>query len=506
MLPAACLENNSAANPGLVEPGRGMVTKESKEQVTLGQLPSRVLDVGPSDGSQEPFLRVFDKPTAGFWIALSHCWGTIPLLRTTTGTIAKHIGGIPIASLPPSFRDAVTITRRLGLSYLWIDSLCIVQDDLEDWRVESAQMSRIYGLSFLTIVAAGASNSHGGCFIPRTFRFPSAYLHPSDSPGPFYVTEFIEDLGASTAKSFDSREPTDRRGWCFQESLLPKRILYYGTKMMTWRCKAGCFPEQGSSTSTKSTALTLYHKLDRHLYGYSRWDYILQEYTQRILTHEGDRLIALAGIAEQLSEIWDDTYLAGLRRRDLVRQWLWQGDFGRDNRNTRPKAFLAPSWSWAAVNGPVRSRAHWLRNHKDVASVAQADVIPSGKTLFGNISSGTMKLEGPIEQVLGDWEFLDSSLAIVTNGQKSNDGPVKKTSCFFDVPEERDWPTTELWCLRLVSKLSPLTPDEDNPGLDVWGLLLIPTGELEDVYVRVGIAKMDFDPSVTSRVTTITIV
>ncbi|TVY55546.1 hypothetical protein LCER1_G002742 [Lachnellula cervina] len=90
--------------------------------------------------------------------------------------------------LPPSFRDAVIVTRELGIRYLWIDSLCIVQDDLDDWRKESAQMDRIYGMSFLTIIAAGASHSQGGCFVPRAIRFPpvAVELHPADSPGPFF--------------------------------------------------------------------------------------------------------------------------------------------------------------------------------------------------------------------------------------------------------------------------------------------------------------------------------
>lgn len=346
MLPAEQLKYISStddlANAG---PLLESTSKLSKDVDGPKLLPTRVLDVGPFDGSLDPSLCVFEKPTFGFWVALSHCWGTIPLLRTTTKTIGEHIKGISITSLPPSFRDAVIITRRLGIRYLWIDSLCIIQDDSEDWKIESAQMSRIYGKSFITIIAAGASNSHGGCFIRRYIELPPVCLQPRDSPGAFYATQYIPDSGANLPRSFNKREPIDRRGWCLQESLLPKRTLYYGTKMMTWRCSSGCFPEQGSSYGYASEPLTLYHQLDRHLYGYSRWEYIVQEYTERSLTYQKDKLIALAGIAEELSRVWKDTYLAGLWKRDLIRQLLWDLHWSKDRIFTRAGDGLAPSWS-----------------------------------------------------------------------------------------------------------------------------------------------------------------
>lgn len=97
--------------------------------------------------------------------------------------------------------------------------------------------------------------------------------------------------------------------------------------------------------------MTLYYGLDREEYGYSRWEQIVQEYTQRSLTQEKDALIALAGIAEELSRIWNDAYFAGLWRGDLIRQLLWQVDGGKDDTTgceavaTRPVEYRAPSWS-----------------------------------------------------------------------------------------------------------------------------------------------------------------
>jgi hypothetical protein len=314
------------------------------------KLPSRVIDVGPLDGSQEPHLYICETPTNGFWVALSHCWGTIPLLRTTTETLVDHTRGIPMSKLPPSFRDAVLIVRKLGVRYLWIDSLCIIQNDVADWRAESEQMSRIYGMSFLTIIAAGDSDSHGGCFVQRSVRVSPAQIHPPDSPGPFYVTDYITNFndGSSLPRDHADREPVERRGWCFQEALLPKRTLSYGTKMMTWRCQSGSFPEQGHH---RNQPQTLYYELDRSKHGYSRWETIVQEYTRRSLTYQKDRFVALAGIVAELSRIWNDTYLAGLWRGDLLRQLLWRADAqaepttGIEAPRTHSVDFYAPSWS-----------------------------------------------------------------------------------------------------------------------------------------------------------------
>ncbi|TVY92656.1 hypothetical protein LAWI1_G001452 [Lachnellula willkommii] len=485
-----------------------VIARGTREIELPRRLPSRVIDVGPSNGSQVPHLHVCEQPEEGFWIALSHCWGSIPLLRTTTQTLSKHKQGMPMSSLPPSFRDAVIITRELGIRYLWIDSLCIVQDNLDDWRKESAEMSRIYGMSFLTIIAAGASNSQGGCFVPRVTRFPPVEIHPVDSPGPFFAREYIEIFNRQI--DHHSREPIDRRGWCFQESVLPKRTLSYGTKMMTWRCQMGSFSEQGNY---KSEPWTLYHETELSSYGYSRWEFIVQEYTSRSFTYEKDKLIALAGVAEELSRIWKDTYLAGIWGGDVNRQLLWAKDgiidrtTGSEIKATRPTQFRAPSWSWAAINGPILFRANWMQEYKSLAELIDTEVIALGNTPFGEVSSGVLKLRSTMERVMGQWDFTDrhASVAKVT----SSITPESYTTCFLDIPEERDWASTELWCLRLVSTLSEPGWIEKDPNVRVmnaYGLLLVATGKADEEYIRVGIAKLDFEAPAATEVKTITLV
>ena len=129
------------------------------------RLPTRVLDVG-CGGSEDISLVETNTQDRGNYCALSYCWGPpgTPSLLTTRGNLSDHLEGIKFSKLPKTFQDAVTITRELGIRYLWIDGLCIIQRDEEDWAIESAQMAEVYQNACLVIAAAGAAHPGEGCF------------------------------------------------------------------------------------------------------------------------------------------------------------------------------------------------------------------------------------------------------------------------------------------------------------------------------------------------------
>ncbi|KAF2452859.1 heterokaryon incompatibility protein-domain-containing protein, partial [Lineolata rhizophorae] len=135
--------------------------------------PTRAVDVGPPDGSQPP--RLYDRaagmplPPEGArgYVALSHCWGASQPIKTEAATIAARRAGIAMDSLPKTFRHAVLATRRLGFRFVWIDSLCIVQDSKDDWERESKQMCDIYRQAAATVAAAQAAGHGEGCFVGR---------------------------------------------------------------------------------------------------------------------------------------------------------------------------------------------------------------------------------------------------------------------------------------------------------------------------------------------------
>jgi hypothetical protein len=143
--------------------GRGLRTKAKKLIVgsanqDLPALPTRVIDVGPPDGSVKPCLlesRFWDpflqepRQRRRKWIALSYCWGKLPFIRTTTSNIGRRKRGIPLKLLPRSFQDAIHLTRRFSIRYLWIDALCIIQNSVTNWQTEVMAMPYVYSNSYL---------------------------------------------------------------------------------------------------------------------------------------------------------------------------------------------------------------------------------------------------------------------------------------------------------------------------------------------------------------------
>lgn len=108
---------------------------------------------------------------------LIHCWGSKPeiLLKLTEENIDELHQSIPLQRLSRTFKEAIYIALELGLDYIWIDSLCIIQDDAEDWRRESTLMGQVYGNSFINIAASSAIDGSYGCFMQR--RGPSQCSH-----------------------------------------------------------------------------------------------------------------------------------------------------------------------------------------------------------------------------------------------------------------------------------------------------------------------------------------
>lgn len=148
---------------------------EKCQQQQASRLPTRVIDVGPPDGSHNPRL-LLSNDIVGDYVALSHCRGppSKTQYRTLLSNIEHGFRGVPMTSLPQNFQDAVTVTREFGLRYLWIDSMCIVQDSKEDWEFESKRMDTVYGAAYFVIAATSSSHSGLG-FLERELK-PSIKL------------------------------------------------------------------------------------------------------------------------------------------------------------------------------------------------------------------------------------------------------------------------------------------------------------------------------------------
>lgn len=369
-------------------------------------MPTRVIDVGPADGSLQPRLH----PTGaevGQWATLSHCWGKTVTIKLTSHTFEERLRGIPMAEMPRNFRDAIVVTRMLGIRYLWIDSLCIIQDSSEDWLQESAKMGEIYKNSLITIAATNAHESAAGFLSNRSAEVACHLRMDKDLMIPVYVRPKIEWYGSAEIVG-----PLSRRGWVLQERLLPLRILHFGGQQMMWQCRTKSLAEgfcdtdyaleeqipgtiesslraafhakisslaknnvddhsskaeipQSSSDSADSSLAPLPHEKifpsfkepennnNNNNNIYEQWFRLIGIYTKLALTNPTDKLAAVAGIAQQVQLRTSDTYLAGLWKSNIRRGLAWWSN--PPSILVRPSTPQAPSWSWAALNLPSSS-------------------------------------------------------------------------------------------------------------------------------------------------------
>ncbi|KAL6819075.1 heterokaryon incompatibility domain-containing protein [Trichoderma camerunense] len=310
---------------------KSTLSKSFPGEIGGPKLPTRILDVGPLNHESVSLLET--KGQRGEFCALSYCWGPegTQTLVTTRNNINNHLNGIQFNSLPKTFQDAVIVTRQLGIRYLWIDSLCIIQGDKSDWMKESARMAEVYQNAYLVIAASGAANPKEGCF--STKRRCSTTVEVPYYSAEGQVAGSIKLSMRIHGKESPSWGPLSERGWVLQEWLLARRVLHYMPSGMSWKCKT---LESGE-------------RYDYDMMQYSRsWETILWQYSHRKLTHKEDRLAALEGLAQVFLEETNDRYSLGIFESRIPEHLLWMM---KKRTQTSEDLIDVPHWSWASKGG-----------------------------------------------------------------------------------------------------------------------------------------------------------
>ncbi|KAI3336430.1 HET-domain-containing protein [Xylariaceae sp. AK1471] len=332
-------------------------------------LPTRVLDLSMQDKANPNTVKLrITRGERGRYATLSYCWGNDRQYKTILSSLNGNTnhdvcGGVAVPSLPLTIQDAITVARQIGLQYLWVDSLCIIQDSVDDMNIELGKMAQIYSDSHVAIVAASASSSDEGFLarkVPRGLEeesVPYQFTLPIASPD-----GRVDVIGAEYCfwDSKISPEPLDRRGWAFQEHILSRRVLIYGTSTLTWRCEQG--PQPWNSWLRPQQKVMPRILLPGHgrrdLYK-ELWKNLVAMYARRTSTFSEDKLPAIAALADQVLHLSIEgggdpgKYLAGIWEHDLLEQLIWFADLevSRDVRKCIP--YRAPSWSWASVECPI---------------------------------------------------------------------------------------------------------------------------------------------------------
>ncbi|KAH7186800.1 heterokaryon incompatibility protein-domain-containing protein [Fusarium oxysporum] len=299
-----------------------------------------------------------DLPPGTRYLTLSHCWGGADIVKLTKDSLPSFSSDIPLQRLPQNFKDAAAITLFLGCEYLWIDSLCIIQDSVEDWKLEAATMGNVYRYSLCTIAALGAKDPHGGCFVNRSaLSFTPCQLFPDSATRTGVYAENWRSRAPDLLRG--SSETLLTRGWVVQKSALSPRMLYFGSEMVYWGCTISTAseadPELSTSTRDTNVKWRLYDLLDKsHDGDYYKWAHswwkIIEGYTSCNLTFASDRWPAISGLATIVESKSSSRLVHGLWAVNIPFELLWKVNNPR--RDKRLEGDI-PSWSWLSVDEPV---------------------------------------------------------------------------------------------------------------------------------------------------------
>jgi hypothetical protein len=320
--------------------------------------------------------------------------------------------GLDISTLCKTMYDAVIVTRNLKLRYLWIDALCIIQDDAEDWEREALSMSEVYAQSYITLAATSSADSDGGLFFTRPTG-PTAQLlwtFPDGSP-PERVNFRIGNPKRYT--SLVEKGPLNKRSWALQERYLSCRVVHFTTDRLYWECDKTTLEEGlnlpvSSYHSTMSSVRTaILHNIEISQFDTS-WREIVQIYTTTHLKYKTDRLPALAGLAKMWARTSIDRYVAGCWQKYLLFHLLWTSEV-----HCKYAAMLQhPSWSWISFDGAVHF--HGLMEPSSVVPLVSDLVVTingsSTAILYVGVYEGVLELTGRVKPtIFSDECIVDES-------------------------------------------------------------------------------------------------
>ncbi|KAK5128949.1 hypothetical protein LTR85_000282 [Meristemomyces frigidus] len=367
-------------------------------------LPRRLLDV------RSQRVKVVDGSTFTniSYLALSYCWGGDQDVKLTFQREQSLRDGLDRRDFAETIQDAIWLCQMLRIDYMWVDALCIMQDDNgQDWNSEAYNMPHIYGNAYITLsVCSASSASEGfardrwsveGCerFVPEFIPGSGRYLQPPQK----------------TLEEIRAKSPLATRGWVFQEELLSPRILYWSDHGLFWSCLSGTRSEIDyhdhlhPAPPRASYPHTFLKAPDPLL----RWDDMITSFSRRDFTIESDRLPAVSGLAALIQQKTGDEYLLGLWRSRLPAQLLWVVTspplLRERTANASQRAAPPPSWSWAAI-----ATTRVIRMSEQTVARAQLiEAIKYGSTVHLHLTGRVKSLVEGFRQVKALPEELDTT-------------------------------------------------------------------------------------------------
>lgn len=468
--------------------------------------PSRLIDVRlwRSEGRVRLACVKTDDTHEMPYIALSHRWNqNVKLTSTTLSNFATRLLEINPHSLPDTFLHTFTVANTLQIGYVWIDSLCIVQDSADDWNKEAALMSKVYRNAYCTISANKIDAGAKGLFysglgsLARQFSLKTKYeqleLHHRGN-----IKQHWDDAL--------QRAPLQIRGWCLQEREMSPRIIHWTEQEIAWECRMAKATESWPAqmgldwSNLKIKDKRSWDGLqDMHIKDvYNEWHRTVERYTKMYLTDERDTLPALSGLANVIHSKTQSGYQAGLWVGDLQRSLAWHS-IERHQSAKKPHyrhvRYIAPSWSWAAIHGSVQYSISMETIYvppiplvdDGIAVLTHHETSLSSLDSYGAVESGELHLYGPVV-----WAVASSARDQYDYAELRCIPGHEAVVCNFDIQAER-YDYSLVMCIVLFCDASDL---DGSVAIDASGvgLALVPVDSKVNTYRRVGyveLLKMD---------------
>jgi hypothetical protein len=440
------------------------------------------------------------------YAALSHCWGTHQPIKTTSSTHAQMKASISWDELSKVFQDAIKVARRLGLQWIWIDSLCIIQDSKADWEIESSKMCDYYENAYITISASSAENGTAPFLRERErYWWPERFMFVCDD-GTESEVMARRHQGSSMAQLLEDLGPLASRGWVWQENVLSSRILHYTQAELIWECKSEIQSEDGAKPrgfySMGLSQKLLYAKKDP----YYTWHYLIESYSVRQLTFESDRLPAVSGVASRIHGIVGSEYLAGLWKANMPMELCWSVDYISSLSSTTqlpPNSFIAPSWSWASVNGALSFVDRDPKTRFDsLLTIVDVKCSVPGLNQYGEVTDGFLVLQGLVVPITVNCGNPHDCWTYTVGEDPDSREPMTPdcmlVKCQIDIGTHLEKETvrrvregdihapfsTQVYCIRLGN-------EEGEDFSFMYGMILGLSETIEDAYMRLGLVTLD---------------
>ena len=302
-------------------------------------------------------LAIIREPVA--YVALSYVWGRIAdILETTVanfeslqqrGTLASsNLSG----RLPKTVHDAIVLTRAMGQRYIWIDRLCIIQDDYENKKAQLDSMASIYARSYFTIVAVDGSDADYGLR-----GVPGTSSRRSCKQKMYHFFTKCTMMQAPLPEESHRIKDWHRRGWTFQERTLSNRNLVFFQDQVFWECRSSVWIEDIADAPEGANPLRISKRKqagDPNELQFLRYPDLRQyanlvhRYNSRLLSFHSDALNAFSAILQVLHRSFPGNFIHGLPEFFFDYALLWQPVFPGKKRD-----YKCPSWSWLSLEGDI---------------------------------------------------------------------------------------------------------------------------------------------------------